>query len=99
MLYGRENDRVQLPLPVTLERGGNYRVRVAVQDDRFITYLNNQVIGSWNDRRLSRGGIGFFADNEDEQQVSWVSVSERDSFLGRMLAHFSLFFVPGAPEQ
>jgi hypothetical protein len=26
--------------------------------------------------------------------VAWVSVSERDSFLGRMLAHFSLFVIP-----
>jgi len=28
--------------------------------------------------------------------VDWVSISERDSFLGRMLAHFSLIVVPGA---
>jgi hypothetical protein len=98
MLGGREFDRVQLPLPVTLERGGNYRVRMSVQDDRFITYLNGQVIGSWTDKRLHRGGIGFFSDSDDEQQVAWVSLSERDSFLGKMLAHFSLFLVPGAPS-
>jgi len=95
MLNGHEWDRVQLPLPLTLERGGSYRVRVSVQDDRFVTYLNGQVVGSWSDKRLPRGGIGFFADQEDQQQVAWVSLSERDSFLGRMLAHFSLVMVPG----
>ena len=98
MMNGRESDRVQLPLPLTLERGGNYRVRVSVQDDRFITYLNGQVISSWSDKRLRRGGVGFFEDAEDPQQVSWVSVSERDSFLGRMLAHFSLIVMP-VPDQ
>jgi hypothetical protein len=94
MLNGREFDRAQLPLPLTLQRGENYRVRVSVQDDRFITYLNGQAISSWTDPRLKRGGVGFFADNDDEQRVSWVNLSERDSFMGRMLAHFSLFIVP-----
>ena len=31
---------------------------------------------------------------DDPQQVSWISLSERDSFLGRMLAHFSLIVTP-----
>ena len=30
----------------------------------------------------------------DEQRVSWINLSERDSFMGRMLAHFSLFVIP-----
>lgn len=98
VMNGREWDRVQLPLPLTLQRGGNYRVRVSVQDDHFITYLNGQVISSWSDKRLLRGGIGFFDDAEDPQKVAWVNLSERDSFLGRMLAHFSLFVVPGAGQ-
>jgi hypothetical protein len=96
MLNGHESDRVQLPLPLTLERGTNYRVRISVQDDRFVTYLDGQVISAWTDKRLTRGGVGFFADSDDEQRVSWVNLSERDSFLGRMLARFSLFILPGA---
>jgi hypothetical protein len=99
MMNGREWDRVQLPIPVTLERGGNYKVRVSVQDDRFITYLNGQVISSWTDKRLHRGGVGFFSDEDDPQKVDWVSLSERDSFLGRVLAHFSFFVMPGAQLQ
>ena len=95
VLNGREWDRIQLPLPVMLERGVNYRVRMSVQDDHFIAYLNGRAISSWTDGRLSRGGVGFFADEDDSQQVSWVSISERDSFMGRMLAHFGLFVWPG----
>lgn len=94
MLNGHESDRIQLPLPLTLERGSEYRVRVSVQDDRFVTYLNGQVISSWSDHRLTHGGVGFFSDADDQQQLSWVSISERDSFMGRMLAHFGLFLVP-----
>jgi len=99
MVSGREYDRLQLPVAATLERGTQYRIRLSVQDDHFITYLNGQVISSWTDDRLRRGGIGFFDDPDDPQKISWVSLSERDSFLGRMLSHFSLLVVPGEPLQ
>ncbi|MCU1336796.1 MAG: hypothetical protein JWO19_2377 [Bryobacterales bacterium] len=95
VIDGRETGAVRLPLPVSLERGVNYRVRMTVQDDHFITYLNGQVISSWSDSVLKRGGVGFFEDQSDPQKVAWVSLSERDSFMGRMLAHFSLFVIPG----
>jgi hypothetical protein len=98
VIDGRESKAVRLPLPLSLERGVNYRVRMSVQDDHFITYLNGQVISSWSDTVLKRGGVGFFEDQNDPQKVAWVSVSERDSFLGRMLAHFSLFVIPAPPR-
>jgi len=91
---GRETGAVRLPLPLSLQRGVDYRVRMTVQDDHFVTYLNGQVISSWTDSVLKRGGVGFFEDQNDPQSVSWVNVSERDSFMGRMLAHFSLFVIP-----
>jgi hypothetical protein len=47
---------------------------------------------------LKRGGVGFFEDQSDPQKVAWVNVSERDSFMGRMLAHFSLFVIPAPPD-
>ena len=95
VIDGKESAAVKLPLPLSLERGVDYRIRMSVQDDHFITYLNGQVISSWTDTVLKRGGVGFFEDQNDPQQVAWISVSERDSFMGRMLAHFSLFIVPG----
>lgn len=96
VMNGREWDRIQLPLPLTLERGVNYRVRVSVDGDHFITYVDDRIVSSWSDKRLPRGGVGFFADGEDAQEVAWVNLSERDSFVGRMLAHFSLILMPGA---
>jgi hypothetical protein len=95
VLNGKQYDLPPSLPNMTLERGVNYRVRVSVQDDRFVTYLNGSYIGAFSDKRLERGGVGFFAEDEDPQEVAWVDVSERDSFLGRMLAHFSLFLVPG----
>jgi hypothetical protein len=96
MVNGHESERETYPLPLTLEKGVNYRVRVSVEDNRFLTYLDGRYVGSWTDHRLRRGGVGFFADDDDSQQVSWVNLSERDSFMGRMLSHFSLFVMPGS---
>jgi len=91
---GHELAAVRLPLPLSLKHGVDYRVRMTVQDDHFVTYLNGQVISTWTDTVLKRGGVGFFEDQSDPQKVAWVNVSERDSFMGRMLAHFSLFVIP-----
>ncbi|HLJ17655.1 MAG TPA: hypothetical protein VKV15_24375 [Bryobacteraceae bacterium] len=98
MLGGHEFDRMQLPLPLTLERRVPYRVRVSVIGDRFVTSVNGQVISSWTDTRLHRGGIGFFSDDGELSTLYWVSVSERDSMLGRLVAHFSLIALP-APQE
>ncbi|MEI9814255.1 MAG: hypothetical protein WDO18_17135 [Acidobacteriota bacterium] len=95
MIDGREVDRTLSQLPLTLERNVNYHVSVNVQGDQISTYLNGQFIGRLTDKRLTRGGVGFFDDANDPQKVAWVSVSERDSFLGRMLAHFALLIIPG----
>ena len=94
VLGGHEFDVTQLPLPLTLERGVPYRVRLSVLGDRFVTSVNGQVISSWSDNRLHRGGVGFFNDDGEVAKLHWVSVSERDSMLGRLLAHFSLILPP-----
>jgi hypothetical protein len=97
VLDGRERERVELPLPLTLERGVDYRVRVSVRDGRFLTSVNGQLISSWMDNRLSRGGVGFFSEDGESALLKWVSVSERDSFLGRIVSHFSIISFPTAP--
>lgn len=96
VLDGRERERVELPLPLTLERGVDYRVRVSVEGARFLTSVNGQLVSSWSDDRLSRGGVGFFADEGESALLKWVSVSERDSFLARIASHFSLITFPSA---
>jgi hypothetical protein len=97
VLDGRERERVELPLPLTLDPGVDYRVRVSVRDNRFLTSVNGQLISSWMDNRISRGGVGFFSDNGESSALKWVSVSERDSFLARVASHFSLITVPTVP--
>jgi hypothetical protein len=94
VLDGRERERVELPLPLTLENGVDYHVRVSVRGNRFLTSVDGQLISSWIDSRISRGGVGFFSESGESSMLKWVSVSERDSFLARIASHFSLITFP-----
>ena len=94
VLDGRERERVELPLPITIERGVDYRVHVSVRGNRFLTSVDGQLVGSWTDNLLSRGGVGFFSDSGESSLLKWVNVSERDSMLARITSHFSLITVP-----
>jgi hypothetical protein len=96
VLDGRERERVELPLPLTLERGVDYKVQVSVRGNRFLTSVNGQLISSWMDSRISRGGVGFFSEDGESSLLRWVTVSERDSFLARVASHFSLIALPTA---
>jgi hypothetical protein len=96
VLDGREADRIEMPLPLSLERGVDYRIHVSVRGDRFLTSVNGQLVSSWTDSRIGTGGVGFFSDAGESAAIRWVTVSERDSLLGRILSHFSLLLAPGA---
>lgn len=99
VLDGRERERVELPLPLTLERGVDYKIRVSVQGNHFLTSVDGQLISSWEDNSISRGGIGFFSDAGESSELKWVSVSDRDSFLARLASHFSLITFPTAATR
>jgi len=96
VLDGRERERVELPLPLTLDRGVDYRVRVSVRGNHFLTSVNGQLVSSWTDSSLSRGGVGFFSENGESSLIKWVTLSERDSVLARIVSHFSLITFPTA---
>ncbi len=98
VLNGRETERLELPLPLTLDRQTDYRVHVSVRGDRFLTSVNGQLISSWMDARLSTGGVGFFSESGAQAAIKWVSVSERDSMLGRFLSYFSIITPPSYPS-
>lgn len=97
VLNGHETERLELPLPLTLDRATDYRVHVSVRGDRFLTSVNGQLVSSWMDARLSTGGVGFFSDTGEQAAIKWVSVSERDSMLGRFLSYFSIITFPSVP--
>jgi hypothetical protein len=94
VIDGKERDRVEVPLPITLNRDTDYRVRVSIRGARFLTSIDGQLVSSWSDNRISRGGVGLFADIGESAAFKWLSVTERDSFWGRLASHFSIIVFP-----
>ena len=84
VVNGEEQARTQLPLPMQLQKGTFYKVRVHVKGDNFVTSVNGAVVDTWTDRRLRAGGVGFFTDAGEVASIMGVSVSEDRSLIERI---------------
>ncbi len=99
VLDGKESSRTRFPIPMNLQRANAslFHVEMKVRGSSFVTYLNGQVIDTWSDSRLKKGGIGFFADPGEVAAIHWVNVDEqRTGLLGSVL---SLGFFVGPAVQ
>jgi len=95
VLDGKEYDRIELPLPPTVLDESLYHVKVNVKGAYFVTSVNGQVVDSWSDRRLTHGGVGFFADKGEVAAIRWVSVNTAaPGFFSRLFAS-TLLVPPG----
>jgi hypothetical protein len=89
VVAGREHSRMQLPLPVTATTRTMVRVRQEIRGDEFTTYLDGQVIDTWSDSSLARGGFGFFSDPGEAAFIRWANVAYQDDALGRVCAYLT----------
>lgn len=99
MSNGRQVNRVALPIPVPAVDNMLYDVKMRVRGDRFTTMVNGHVVDSWSDRRLRRGGVGFFNEPGERSMLHWVAISERESFLQRFLSFSYLVHPTAWPGQ
>jgi hypothetical protein len=90
VIAGEMSNRVQLPIPISMETNTNYGVEVRVKGSRFTTFVNGQLVDTWTDERLRYGGVGFFSDGGERAALHWASINQREGFLNRLL-HFGFF--------
>lgn len=93
---GHESARVSVPIALNVRTDTLYRVIVSVKGQNFSTRVNGQMVDTWSDGRLGRGGVGFFADSGEQASLRWVTVSHRDDLVGRLLS-FLGFIQPIEP--
>lgn len=87
VLNGIESDRQRLPLPISIRPDTLYHVQMSVRGNQFVTRVNGQIVDTWSDNRLKRGGIGFFADKGESSSIHWVDVrEEREGIFSRLFA-------------
>lgn len=97
VLDGKVLDRTELPIPVKLAANTDYMIRLSAQGSRFLTSIDGRVVSSWNDPRISRGGVGFFSEDGEKSLLKWAALSEQDSLVGKVLSHFSILVFPQPP--
>jgi hypothetical protein len=90
VLNGTEFNRIRLPLPMNVRSDTIYKVQMAVTGSDFSTRINGQMVDTWTDKRLGSGGIAFFSEPDEVAALRYVTLTDRDSVLGRLLSHFGL---------
>ncbi|MGH9722272.1 MAG: hypothetical protein ACRD8O_18845 [Bryobacteraceae bacterium] len=89
VIDGKIDGRSELPLSLPLRSEMMYRVRVNVAGDRFTVSVNGQVVDTWSDSRLPKGGVGFFGGKGEVARLRWVRIVDQDDFLGKVCARLS----------
>lgn len=89
VIGGREQSKRQMPLPLSGSMKSLHRVREEVRGDAFTTYVDDQVVDTWADSSLARGGVGFFSDAGEIAYIRSVDVVYQDDLLGRLCSYLS----------
>jgi hypothetical protein len=87
---GAETRRTRLPLPMNVRTDTVYRIQMSVKGHDFATAINGQMVDTWSDDRLRNGGVGLFADAGESAIVRYISVTDKDTLLGRVLSYLGM---------
>ena len=96
VIGGTEQSRISIPLPVTARADALFKVQMSVRATDFSTIVNGSIVDTWSDSRLKTGGVGFFADNGEVATLRYVTVSDKDTVIGRVLSYLG-FLRPVTP--
>ena len=84
VINGRTSRVTRLPLPHGGANQTLYSIRVEVNGDSITTYLQDQVIDTFNDTRLREGGVGLIGAQDDRPRIYGIRVSHQNDFLGKL---------------
>ena len=96
VVAGKQVDRVEKPLPLTIRTDMMFRARMDVQGDDFTLIIQGQIVDFWSDGRLKRGGVGFFCQKGEVARLRWVEVSHHYDMLGRLCAYLTPYGMSSA---
>ncbi len=89
VIDGKAVDRVDTPVALNSRTDSLYRVSMEMQGDHFALTIQGQVIDSWTEKRLKRGGVGFFTNRGEQSRIGWVQITHQYDALGRLFAYLA----------
>jgi len=72
VINGREQDRVQVPLPLPVRVDTTYKIRFEAVGSRFTTWVQDQKIDEWNDTRIASGGAGLYSERGEASALQGI---------------------------
>jgi hypothetical protein len=96
VIDGVQQSRTSVSLPSTAQTDSLYKVEVSALSNDFSATVNGMIVDTWSDSRLTSGGVGFFSGEGDVATLRYVSISDRDSMIGRVLSYLG-FLAPVSP--
>ena len=96
VVNGQADSRVDTIAAIDARADMLYRVRLDVRGNDFALSVQGQMVDSWSEPRLRRGGIGFFSGRGEESRLRWVQLTHQYDMLGRLCAYLAPYNVPTA---
>ncbi len=93
---GKADSRVDTVAHIDARADQLYRVRMDVHGDDFALSVQGQLVDSWSESRLRRGGIGFFSARGEQSRLRWVQITHQYDMLGRLCAYLAPYNLPDA---
>lgn len=95
VIHGKAENRVDTPVRIVDAQPDTlYRVALDMDGENFTLMIQGQMIDSWSEPRLMRGGIGFFTSPGEESRVRWVALRHQYDMLGRLCAYLAPYESP-----
>ena len=89
VIDGKAVDRVDTVVPLEAQPDTLYRVRMELDGDTFSLTIQGQMVDSWDEPRLPKGGVGFFTGRGEESSIRWVALTHQYDMLGRLCAYLA----------
>ncbi|MEO8100742.1 MAG: hypothetical protein ABI811_23795 [Acidobacteriota bacterium] len=89
VIHGQAVDRVDTPVMLSARSDSLYRVDMNVQGNNYSLTIQGQMIDSWTETRLKKGGVGFFTSGGEKSRVRWMQITHQYDMLGRLFAYLA----------
>jgi hypothetical protein len=94
VINGKAVDRVDTVVPMEAQPDTLYRVKLELDGNDFSLTIQGQMVDTWTEPRLPKGGIGFFTKPGEESRVRWVALTHQYDMLGRLCAYLAPYESP-----
>jgi hypothetical protein len=90
VIDGKETNRQQTILPITVAADTVYRVSLDINDQSFTLMVQGKVVDFWSEERLKTGGAGFYGAKGERASVQNVRMFHQNDAIGKLFAALAL---------